>query len=117
MFHFNDRPGDDHVRIVISDPTFDEVVIVGLTTLRKRSDRSCLFQKGDHEFIEHETCVAYEYAEVIHVEELRKRLQDGQARERQPATRHMLGKIWYGAASTNRMPLKCLKILQEQSRI
>ena len=37
-FQFQDRPGDDHLYVVVSDPHQPRVVIVSLTT-KRRFDR------------------------------------------------------------------------------
>lgn len=112
-FHFNDRPGDGHLYAVISRPSVPEVVLVNLTTLRPRSDRSCLVDPGEHPFVTRPTCVAYQYAEVVPTAILEAKLAAGILRPREP----LLMRIWEGATITRFLPLRCHQVLPDQGLI
>ncbi len=57
---------------MISDPSIDpeRVLIVSLTTYKPYKEGACILRKGDHAFIRHDTCVAYDLAKVVTVAQL-----------------------------------------------
>lgn len=64
-FHFNDKQGDGHVHVVVSDPGAPEIVVVNLTTLARWKDQSCIIKAGEHPCARHDSCIAYDYAEAV----------------------------------------------------
>lgn len=116
-FHFNDRPDDDHLYVVISRTSAPEVVVVNLTTWNPLADQSCLLEAGDHPFVRHKSCIAFDYADVVPTDLLEKKLQNGDITPREPASRELMLKILDGAEKTRRMKIRCSDILRDQGLI
>lgn len=116
-FYFNNRPGNNHLHFVISDPTQPEILIVNMTTPRVRSDKSCLLQVGDCSAVEHESRIAYEFAEIISTETLQLYIDTGSARFVENVPDAVLQKIWDGAIATSNMTLRNSDFLRNQGLI
>ncbi len=63
-FRFAEK--ESHLWIVLSDPDLDPdgVLIVNVTTLTTRKDRTCVLRGGCHQHITHESCINYALARV-----------------------------------------------------
>lgn len=116
-FQFEDRVDDDHLWFIASDTKEADVVILSLTTVRRWSDLSCLIQAGEHDFVVHESCVAYQYAEIVSVATLKDKWENGDIRSRTPLSDELMLRVWDGAAITRMLPLRCVQILEDQSLI
>ncbi len=98
---------DIHLWIIISDAKRDpeNVLIVNLTTLDPRKERSCLLKAGDHPWIRHDTCVNYGDSQVTTLDKL-VAARDGNALMIQnPLRPDILQRIREGALSSTKMPL------------
>ena len=82
-FQFDDRPDDNHLYVVVSDPGRPEVVIMSVTTKRRFSDTSCELGVGDHPFIQHDSCISNAHAEVIATAVIEAKLAAGDLRLRE----------------------------------
>jgi hypothetical protein len=116
-FQFDDRAGDDHLYVVVSSPSHPEVVIVSLTTKRRFTDTSCELGVGDHPFIQHASCIAYEFAETISTETLQRKIDDHSIRVRDPMSLEIIGRILDGAERTRNLPNRCSALLRLQGLI
>jgi hypothetical protein len=58
---------DDHLWVIVSDPKKDstKVLIVSLTTAAPHKESVCLIHTGEHSWVTHESCVAYNYAQIV----------------------------------------------------
>lgn len=58
---------DDHLWVILSDPQKDtrQILIVSLTTAAPHKESVCLLQAGEHPWVTHETCVAYNTARLV----------------------------------------------------
>src|SRR5205823_2432203 len=63
---------DDHLWVIVSDPTKDaqRVLLISLTTAAPHKESVCLIQAGEHPWVKHETCVAYDKAKVVSLDQL-----------------------------------------------
>ncbi|MBN1809990.1 MAG: hypothetical protein JW909_13055 [Planctomycetes bacterium] len=108
-FRFTRGKGDDHLWLILTDPARDSdcrTVIVNITTYRAEKDHSCLLDVGDHPFIRHRTCIAYDYARIIKANRLEKLETDGIIHFEQPFSADVLRRIMAGAVSTRKMPIR-----------
>ncbi|NQU21001.1 MAG: hypothetical protein HQ567_06925 [Candidatus Nealsonbacteria bacterium] len=119
-----DRTIDDHLQIVISDPSRDpaSVVIVGLTSYDKfeheiYKDNSCLLDPDDHPWIIHQTCVAYRDGRVVSEDALNAARNNGSVTMEASVDKEVLGRILQGAEQTDELPNKCRAILSQQGLI
>jgi hypothetical protein len=105
-----------HLRVLISDPVknANQIVIVGLTTLRDYKDNSCILERGAHPWITHDTCVEYRRAIAVSLEQLFHGKDSGAFKIQEPMGEETLQRIIAGAALSEFFPPLCLKILQEQ---
>jgi hypothetical protein len=77
---------------------------VYLTTLRAHSDRSCILQRGEHPFLQHETAVAYGAVQRWTDERLSELVAAGIARPRQPVSSNVLERMRAGFFVSPRTP-------------
>ena len=74
-----------HLWLIATDPNIEEhFAVVSFTSLKGSKDQTVLLRKAEHPFIRWDTCVAYMLAEVISEQQLRGRLESGEAKEHTP---------------------------------
>lgn len=69
-----------HLHFIITPPLDGKVLVVGITS--SSVDRDFTLNPGDHEFIRHESFINYPAAEIIPVEEIERKLNSSDDRER-----------------------------------
>ncbi|RLJ18234.1 hypothetical protein DJ030_12680 [bacterium endosymbiont of Escarpia laminata] len=74
-------PEDAHLFFVLSDPVGNppKVAMVNISTKRNLpfEDHTVVLQPGDHSFIRHDSFVYYEYARLINVEVVERKVAEG----------------------------------------
>ena len=115
-FLIDNRATDDHLWVIISDPRTDDqrVVIVNLTTYRPPKERFCLIQAGEHPFVRHETCVAYNHARIVSLSRLTRLRYGGRINMQDPVSIPLLARIRLGVGLSALMPLDCVAIMAGQ---
>ena len=93
--------GTEHLYIVISDPDPEgKAVCVNVTTAYAFSEKTCVLQKGDHPFIEHESVIRYQYAKILDLSLVEKALSAKQSKfvceQRQPCSNELLCRVQEG---------------------
>ena len=65
-FTLKDKSVDSHLWVIVSDPAVDEerMLFVSMTSYDVTKEKVCLLDVGDHPFIKHKTCIAYDFAKV-----------------------------------------------------
>lgn len=116
-FRFEDRPGNDHLHVVVSRTDRPDIVIVNLTTQRSRSDLSCVVRPGEHRFVVRNSVVAYGFAEVISSSVLHAKLASGDISPHDPMSDDLVRRIWDGADVSPHFPLCCRQILRDQGLV
>ena len=116
-FQFQDRPDDDHLYVVISDPHQTDVILVSVTTKRRFTDTACELAVGDHPFIQHDSCISYEYAEIVAVATIEAKLVAGDLRLGEDFSKSVILRIWEGAERTRNLSNRCTEMLRLQSLI
>jgi hypothetical protein len=109
----------EHLWVILSDPKKDDqkVLIVNLTTLDDRRERTCVLQSGDHPCVRHET--------AVHSEESRgttlKALYDGKGagliKLVDPVSPALLQRTREGAVASSRISLENADVLVEQGLV
>lgn len=81
LFPINDPFRTRHLWIIATNPCpeIDSFAVVSCTTLRGAKDQTVTLTRGDHPFLKWDTCLAYALAEVISVDALQRRLDEGSA--------------------------------------
>ena len=91
------RHRDNHLHIVLSAPNPDGLVAVAnLTTWAPHKDQACIVHAGEHPFVRHESCVAYERAALRPAAGIDKLLALGLAAEWPPVTGALLSRMQRG---------------------
>lgn len=97
-------PGfDDHLWMVISDPSIDpdHVVIVFFLSWQPQYDQACVIQAGEHPFVKHATCVEYPAAKVTTNLKLDENVAHGKLKLKVPLSPELLDKIRACAANSD----------------
>jgi hypothetical protein len=94
--------GDDHLWLVINDPSAHGgvVLIVNVSTLRPNAETTCLVQRGEHPFIQHDSYVRYGSARKAREVDLEKLVRAGRLRPHQIANKALLEKVRAGATAS-----------------
>jgi hypothetical protein len=114
------RDLDGHLCVILSDPTRDpnNVLIVAVTTWENYKDDSCMLDTGDHPFITHLSCIAYDILpHPVSLEKLETLLTKHIIKKRQPLDAHVLEKVLAGARDTRFLPNLFHKVMLEQNLI
>lgn len=105
---------------ILSDPSsgYFTFVLVNLTTFKEGCDESCILRHGDHEFITHDTYIAYARAQMLKEDQAKRMNESGEIAMREPLKPAILRKIREGTAITSSLAqgikhvLKCQKIIE-----
>ena len=101
--YFNPLRTPPHLWIVLTESNNDgDVVVVMLTTLRERSDTTCILEAGEHPWLKHQTVAAYQIAEWQSVDRLQLLIDQKMVHVQPPASAALLVKIQRGALSSPR---------------
>jgi hypothetical protein len=91
------NPAGAHLMICLAvDPKKDTAIIVPLITRHEYSDTSCVLNVGDHAFITHETCAAYDFARVVTLSETSNRVDRGAIKLKAPVSADVLKRLQVG---------------------
>jgi hypothetical protein len=104
-FLIEDEDGlDRHLWIVVTPPTEGEVIIVSVTTQRKKSEALVVLRKGDHPFISHDSVVAYAYSGIRAVDDIELAIENCTATRREPVPEAILKKVRVGLRDSDFTP-------------
>ena len=116
-FRFKDGRDGGHLWFVISNGKLDPVVVVSLTTWRADKDQNCVLDVGDHPFLKHKSCIAFDLAKCVSQEKLQIWIARGELELHDSANFELLFRLLDGAAASRRIPIKCRSILEDQGLI
>lgn len=108
-----------HLWVIVSDPAAnpDVVVCLSLTTLREKSDRSCVVNPGEHPFVQEPTCVAYRHGRHLSLRQLQAMADTGAIQRREPVSEALLARIRQGARDSDFTIFLHRRVLVEQGLI
>ena len=112
MFWKDDSSGG-HFYVVITPPSFPEVLVVNFSKQGPRKDQSCVVKPGCHPNIVEESVVAFDYAAVVPTLEVQRNIDEGVFELKDDAAHDLLVSIWDGAYETNRMTIRCRDLLSD----
>ena len=98
--------GKRHLKIVLSEPNRDKlVVVVTVTSLReaKWKDTSCVLREGDHPFIRHDSFVAFSKAQVVPALEILRKLHSGELVRKEELEPAVFDRVLAAAKASRRM--------------
>ena len=91
---FLDKTDNPHLWIVAAGPSEDNcVILVNLTSMKGRDDRTTICQIGDHPFISRTSCIAYKYAVLTEVSSIELALAEGKFSPRDDCSPQFLKKV------------------------
>ena len=104
-FYAADTEDDEpHLCIVITPPEVGDVVVVSVTTRRRKSEILVCLEVGDHPFIKHPSVIAYAYSRIRSVDEIELAIKSGNAKMREPVTSELLRRIRAGLRDSDFTP-------------
>ncbi len=115
-FLFKDKAVDGHLWIIISDPDVDEhrVLFESMTSYDITKEKVCLLDVGDHPFIKHKTCIAYEFAKAAPLKNLITLRDRGLLEMSQPVSAELLEWIRQGVSLSRRVNVEHVNLMIEQ---
>lgn len=104
-FYAADTEDDEpHLCIVITPPEAGDVVVVSVTTRRRKSETLVCLEVGDHPFIQHPSVIAYAYSRIRSVDEIELAVKSGNAKMREPVSSELLRRIRAGLRDSDFTP-------------
>ncbi len=118
-FTFLLTEADRHLWIVLSNPKVDPetVLLVSVTTWRPDKDRACMIQRGEHQFVTHDSCVSYLEARDASLAQLYALKDSGYLKTQEPLTPTLLKRVLDGAVNSRFLPIKYSQLLSNQGLI
>ena len=114
-FLLKDKAVDGHLWVILSDPKIDptRVLFVSLTTYADYKEDVCLIQVGEHPWVRHLTCVAYDFAKITTVENLLALKDKGFLELQPPMSTDLLKRIRQSAMASTRLAIDYYTILED----
>ena len=96
----------EHLWIVVTAPASGngKIVMVNVTSHRAGSDEACVLQDGDHPFIQHQSTIAYQHAQIADAAALDMFVAKGYLQMRARVTGGLLHRIQNGALASTFTP-------------
>lgn len=109
-------PDRKHLFIVLTEPLGEppEVLLVSLSSVTDGSpcDASCLIEVGEHQFVLHQSFVAYRFARIVRAEVLRSGVDSGKFVAREPVSEALYRRICDGLRASPHVAPKFRSHLQ-----
>lgn len=91
------NPAGAHLMICMAvDPKKDTAIVIPVVSRHEKSDTSCTLDVGDHKFIKHESCAAYDFARVIVLSDASAQVDRGVIRLKAPVSDEVLRRLQIG---------------------
>ena len=115
-FFLHGKAADRHLWVILSDPDIepDHVLFVSMTSHDVTKESVCLIDAGEHPFVVHATCMAYDMIKVARLDQLRNLEAKGLLKPYQPVSTLLLERIRMGASLSRRISEENLEILIRQ---
>ena len=115
-FTLKDKSVDSHLWVIVSDPAVDaeRVLFVSMTTYDVTKEKVCLLDVGDHPFVKHRTCIAYDFAKVAPVHALITLRDQGHLSMGQPVSDELLERIRQGISLSRRINVEHVMLMIDQ---
>ena len=118
-FRLCGRATNNHIFVIISDPSQDpqKIVTANFTTWARDKDQSCIIQSGQHPLITRKSCVRYSQDKLIDLPQLEALIQSGHVNLQSPVTPDLLQQIHVGAKVSLFIPIGNRQVLIDQGLI
>ncbi|MFO0807516.1 MAG: hypothetical protein U0746_02740 [Gemmataceae bacterium] len=110
---------ENHLWVVISNPDADpdRVLCVSLTTAAAHKEDACLVQPGEHPWVTHLTCVAYDKAKAVRLDDLFRLKDSGTIVKKDPVSPELLQRIREKSLDSIDLPMEFADLLADQGLI
>ncbi len=110
---------DRHLRVIISDPEHfaEQVVFVTMTSYDVTKEKVCLIQPGEHPWVKHLTCIAYDRIIVCKAADLETMADASAILWGTPVAQVLLSRIREGASLSRDIKPAILDILLDQGAL
>lgn len=96
------NPDGAHLIVCIAKvPPDQNYIVVPVVSLHAFSDKSCVLSVGDHPFIRHESCAAYDHARCISIAAFRSEVKSGRIIQQPSASTDVLGRLQVGLVKSD----------------
>jgi hypothetical protein len=114
-FTLKNKSVDSHLWVIVSDPTVDEarVLFVSMTSYDVTKEKVCLLDVGDHPFVKHKTCIAYDF-EGRPLKTLIALRDQGHLSMGQPVSDELLERIRLGVSLSRRINVEHVVLMIDQ---
>lgn len=115
-FLLKDKSVDNHLWVIISDPTIDaaRILLVSATTYEDYKESVCLLQVGDHGWGRHPSCIAYDFARVTTLSNLHTLKDAGLLELQPPVSADLLKRIRQAAMASTRLKIDYNSLFEDQ---
>jgi hypothetical protein len=115
-FTLKDKSVDSHLWVIVSDPAADaeRLLFVSMTSYDITKEKVCLLDVGDHPFITHRTCIAYDFAKVAPLKALIALRDQGPLAMNQPVSAELLERIRQGISLSRRINVEHVLLMIDQ---
>ncbi|MFV0322536.1 MAG: hypothetical protein ACK5LE_09190 [Alphaproteobacteria bacterium] len=112
-------PLKKHLHFVITSVENGKCIAVPLQTLKEGLpyDKSCVLKQGDHEFIKHDSWVAYDKACFLYENTITLDIAQGRVKRKMSLSESVLKKIIVGAIQSERLTRRYKNIIICQQKI
>ncbi len=116
-FTLKDKAVDSHLWVIVSEPAIDaeRVLFVSMTSYDVTKEKVCLLDVGDHPFIKHRTCIAYDFAKVAPLKVLLALRDQGLLSMVQPVSEELLERIRLGISLSRRINVEYVVLMIDQA--
>jgi hypothetical protein len=101
-----------HLHLVLAVLEDGSVLLCHFTTLRARSDRTCIIEPGEHPFFRHPSVPRYDQIHVCPADRM-DALQSSISKQLQPFSDSLLERVRQGALASPQTPDKYKAILRQ----
>ena len=118
-FQLANRNINDHLFVIISDPSQNpnQIVTANFTKWKADKDQSCIVDVREHPFIKVRSCVYYREDRLITLEQYEKLLRSCDLVPNEPVREDLLKRILEGAAISPHLSFGSREILVNQGLI
>jgi len=105
---------DRHLQIILVIAQAARLACVNATSFGSGldGDRSCVLKRGDHATILHDSCIVYERARLVRIEDLEKGFERGLLEHLDPLRSSVFKRVIQGAIESEDTPGHIVNLLQ-----
>jgi hypothetical protein len=108
----------NHLHFIASDARQPELVVLNFTDAKKRwADTACVFDVGDHPWIEKPSAISWWHARCMTPDEIQQGLRSSGLVAHDVVSDEVMVRVWERAQATRNLDVRLVKILRDQGLI